>query len=161
MVRGADPPPAAASDLRIERVGPAHAEGVAHVVSSAFETPPELGQMFSGLIGRPRWTTYAAFDGDAAVGVGMLFQWGEVGWLTLGATLASHRRRGIQGAIMAQRIRDARDLGCRYLATVAEEDRPDHPNPSYHNMVRAGFRPAYVRPNYIYFPPRESATAEA
>ncbi|MDP8923063.1 MAG: hypothetical protein M3O34_09340 [Chloroflexota bacterium] len=72
--------------------------------------------------------------------------------LSFGATLEAYRRRGAQGAIVARRIRDGADLGCRWLVTEAVEDTPDHPNPSYHNMLRTGFRLAYQRPNYVYSP---------
>jgi len=64
-------------------------------------------------------------------------------------TLPAFRRRGGQGAIMARRIRDAVQLGCRWVITETGEDLPDRPNPSYHNMLRAGFSLAYQRPNYL------------
>ena len=50
---------------------------------------------------------------------------------------------------MAQRIRDGMALGCRWLITETGEDTPEHPNPSYHNMLRTGFKLAYHRANYM------------
>jgi hypothetical protein len=86
------------------------------------------------------------------VATGALYLRAGIGYLSLGATLPSHRRRGAQGAIMARRIADATALGCRWLVTETFEDSPQHPNPSYHNMLRTGFVPAYRRPNYVWFP---------
>ena len=51
--------------------------------------------------------------------------------------------------ILARRIRDAAEWGCRRVITETGGDTPEHPNPSYHNMLRAGFVLVYQRPNYI------------
>jgi hypothetical protein len=75
---------------------------------------------------------------------------GATGWVGFGATLPSHRKRGGQGAIMARRIAEGIDLGCKWLVTETGEDSPERPNPSYHNMLRTGFQLAYQRPNYIH-----------
>jgi hypothetical protein len=152
LIRGAEQPPEISTDLRIERVGPEHARVLVEIVSTCFEMPTEYAFFFSGLVGRPGWHHYLAFDGEAPVATGALYVRGLVGYLTFGATLESHRRRGAQGAIMARRIADGAACGCRWLVTEALEDIPEHPNPSYHNMLRTGFRLAYQRPNYVYFP---------
>jgi hypothetical protein len=152
MIRGVEPPPEIRTDLRLEPVGAHQAEAFAEVLCTCFGLPPECGILVSGLIGEPSWRHYAAFDGDRLVATGALCVRGEAGILGLGATLPSHRERGAQGAIMARRIRDAATLGCRLLITETGEDTPEHPNPSYHNMLRTGFRLAYLRPNYIFFP---------
>lgn len=152
MIRGVEPPPEIPTDLRIERIGIEHAAAFADIVCSAFEVPREHGAFVRGLAGRAGWYLSGAFDGGALVATGALLVRDDVGYLTFGATLAPHRRRGAQGAIMARRIRDAAALGCRWLVTETGEDTPEHPNPSYHNMVRTGFQLAYLRPNYISFP---------
>ena len=152
LVRGSEPPPAIRTELRIEQVGPAYAESLTAIVCDAFGLGHECGPFIAGLIGRPGWWHYAAFAGETPVATGALFVRGLVGYLTFGATDASYRRQGAQGAIMARRIRDAAALGCHWLVTTAVEETPDHPNPSYHNMLRTGFRVAYARPNYVYFP---------
>lgn len=81
---------------------------------------------------------------------------GDVGWLGFGATLESHRGQGSQSAIFARRIRAAADLGVKLLITETGEELPDRPNPSYRNMLRAGFRLAYPRQNWL-----EPATPDA
>lgn len=152
MIRDVEPPPEIPTDLRIERIGPEHADAFADIVCSAFEVPREYGAFVRGLVGRAGWYPYGAFDDDTLVATGALLVRDEVGYLAFGATLETHRRRGAQGAIMARRIREAADLGCRWLVTETGEDTSEHPNPSYHNMLRTGFELAYLRPNYIYFP---------
>jgi hypothetical protein len=114
--------------------------------------PAGFGPLVSGLLGRPGWHHYAAFDGEQLVATGAVSIWNGIDMLGFGATLPSHRGRGAQGALMARRIRDGIALGCRWLTTETGEDTPGQSNPSYRNMLRTGFRLAYVRPNYIYFP---------
>ena len=137
------------TDLRIESIGAAHAETFAGVACAAFGMPAAVGPMLTATIGRPGWQHYLAFDGEQAVATAALYVREGVGWLGVGSTLPSHRRRGAQGALMARRIRDGGDLGCRWLVTETGEDTPEQPNPSYHNMLRTGFRLAYQRPNYV------------
>ena len=40
-------------------------------------------------------------------------------------------------------------MGCEWFVTETGEDTVANPNPSYHNMLRTGFKPAYLRPNYL------------
>jgi hypothetical protein len=150
--RGVDDLPDARSELRIERIDAGLRDVFALINGSAFGTPAALAPWFGAAVRRPRWHHYLGFDGDVPVSAAALFVADEVGWLGFGATLPSHQRRGWQGAMFARRIRDAADLGCRLLVTETAEDATAKPNPSYHNMVRAGFRLAYLRPNYVHRP---------
>jgi len=100
-------------------------------------------------VGRPGWRHYMAWDGDTPAAVAALHVHGQVGWLGVAATLPAMRRRGAQGALMARRIRDGAALGCRWFVTETGQDRPDKPNPSFHNMMRTGFAVAYHRPNFM------------
>jgi hypothetical protein len=99
---------------------------------------------------------YIAYDGDVPAGSGLLLVSGKIGGLFSGATLPEYRRRGLQGAIMTQRIRDGLDLGCDWFSTETGEETQQNPNSSYHNMLRTGFELAYLRPNYVYQPETQS-----
>jgi len=149
VYRAADQSIELVTDLRIEAVDQAWATDVAHVICTAFGMPPSLSAWIENSVGRSGWQYYAAFEGERVVATGALFIHGEVGWLGMGSTYPDYRRRGAQGALMAQRIRDAARLGCRWVVTETGEDLPQQPNPSYHNMLRAGFQLAYQRPNYL------------
>jgi hypothetical protein len=50
---------------------------------------------------------------------------------------------------MVQRLRDGIEMGCEWFVTETDEDTVANPNPSYHNMLRTGFKLAYTRPNYM------------
>ena len=149
VYRGNKAPPDIPTDLRIEPIGPEYAEAFAQVGLAAFGMPPALGPMLVAVVGRPRWRTYLAFDGDTPVATASLFVHDGVGWLGVGATLPSHRRRGAQGALMARRIRDGIEMHCNWFVTETGEETAANPNPSYHNMLRTGFELAHLRANYI------------
>jgi len=150
---GREPAPMAETDLAVRRVTPAGAERFAELSCAIFHEEPVapcLAQTFT----LPNWRTYMAWDGDVPVATAVLHVADGVGWLGWGATLESHRKRGAQSALIAARIRDARELGCRWLNVETAPDTPERPNPSYRNMARAGFRILYERPSHAWLPDR-------
>ncbi len=152
VYRGTESPPVISSDITIERIGPQFAEVFAETAFTGYEFPPALRPIIPWIppqIGRSGWTHYLGFDGDVPVATGALYARDGVGWLGYGSTLPSHRRRGAQGAMFAQRINDAIAQGCQWIVTETGEETEDKPNPSYHNMLRMGFELAYMRPNYV------------
>lgn len=153
MYRNVEPPPPVQTDLEIRRIGPDLAATYSEVALRAFGFPPQaqiVSPLLTSIVGRRGWTCYLGYDGDMPVSTAALYVDGDVGWCGVGATLASHRGRGGQGAMFAQRIRDAVDLGCKWIITETGEETPEHPNPSYRNMVRMGFELAYKRRNYLF-----------
>jgi hypothetical protein len=150
VYRDASEPSDITTDLRIECIGREYADAFADVAVAAFEMPRLLHTMGASLVGRPNWRNYLAFDGDIPVAVASLFVQDGIGWLGNGATLPSHRRRGAQGALMAQRILDGiKEMQCNWFITETAEETVENPNPSYHNMLRNGFKLAYLRANYV------------
>lgn len=153
VYRGNDMAQVVPTDLRVESIGKEYANAFADVALAAFEMPPELRPLVNGIVGKPGWHHYLAFDGEQPVSAAAMFVSGDVGWLGFGSTLESHRKHGGQGAMFTRRIKDGLVLGCKWFVTEAVEDTPESPNPSYHNMLRAGFELAYLRPNYVHQPP--------
>lgn len=149
VYRAARPDVIVQTDLRVERIDRARAVAFAEISCTAFGMPAVMQPWLTAGVGQPGWAHYLAFDGETPVAGGALFVKGDVGWLGIASTLPAHRRRGAQGALMARRIHDAAELGCRWVVTETGEDTPEQPNPSYHNMLRSGFVLAYQRPNYI------------
>jgi GNAT superfamily N-acetyltransferase len=141
--------PTEQTSLRIERVGLAERDAWVTVVLAAFEMPAELGPMIGSTIELPGWSHYLALDGETPVGTAAVRVMGDVAWLGFGATLDSYRGRGSQSAMFARRLRDAHEVGVRLCITETGEDLPDEPNPSYRNMLRSGFRLAYLRQNWL------------
>jgi hypothetical protein len=152
MVRGNEPAPVIATDLRVEKIGKGQADAFAGVVLKTFEMPPILRPLVKGFVGQPGWLHYLAYDGEKPVAGAAMFVMDEVGWLGFAGTLKKYRKRGGQGALFSRRIQDGLDLGCKWFVTETGEDTPKDPNPSYHNMLRSGFKLAYLRRNYVHQP---------
>jgi GNAT superfamily N-acetyltransferase len=141
-------PRQAQSDLHVVRAGSDRADDFARVVAGGYDLPQWTLPLAANAVGRPGWSCYVAYDGDAAAGAGALFVHEGVGWLGLGATLPEFRGRGAQSALLAARIEDARTQGCSTVVTETGELAEGRPSVSYRNIVRAGFREAGIRANY-------------
>lgn len=149
FVRGREAPPAARSDLRVERIGPEHAGAFGRIVADAFDMTPPAAEALAALADRRGWHLYMSFAGDEPAGTGALFVRDEAGWLDFGATRPEFRRRGSQRALLARRLREAPDLGCRLLFTETGEAVPGDPQHSYRNIRWAGFREGGLRDNFV------------
>ncbi|MEO8394500.1 MAG: hypothetical protein ABI700_16015 [Chloroflexota bacterium] len=147
--RPAVPPDPVATDLRITKIGVDARSAFAHTLCVGSDLPEFIVPLAGGMVGYAGWHSYMAFDGDQPAGTGAVYVQGKVGWLGGGATLPTYRRRGGQGALMTRRIQEGIALGCDWLVTETRAERPDHPNPSYHNMLRTGFQLAYLRTDYL------------
>ena len=77
------------------------------------------------------------------------------GLATLGGmtTLPSERRRGVQAALIAHRVRLAVDAGCDLVVSSTVPA-----NPSERNLVRAGFRPLYETVTLAKGPPASGSS---
>jgi hypothetical protein len=147
--RGVEPPPDAPTEFRVERVEDED-QAISWVVVArmAWYLHGALRLWLLRTIGRPGWHHYLAYDGATPVACSALYVHDRVGWLGFTGTLNHWQGRGAQSALITRRIRDAADLGCRWLTVETKEETPRRPNHSYRNMLRAGFQIAYLRPNY-------------
>lgn len=146
--RDAAPAPQIASDLVVEPLRDERRAATLAAIVQSFEMPPFMPAWLGALHGRPRWQLFSVRDGDQVVGGGALFIDGARAWLGMGGVVATHRRRGGQGALMARRIAAAIDAGCSDLYTETGEPKGDEPNPSLGNMLRCGFVKVASRLNF-------------
>lgn len=149
LERRADPAPPVQTSARIERIGPDHEAELAHVLTLGFGLPESIGAWTARTSKLPGWYTYVAFDGDEPIGAASMTvrgAWASFGFAT---TIESARGRGVQSAMIARRIEDARAAGARVLGVETGKPTPTNPMPSFRNVTRLGFRPAYYRPNWL------------
>jgi hypothetical protein len=121
----------------------------ARVVRETSDFPDELGGWLAAMTDLPGWTCYVTYDGEEPAGAAALYVSGAAAWLGFGSTLPAFRGHGSQGALLAARISDAVEQGARLLVTETGVAGDDGPGASYRNILRAGFREAYARPNYV------------
>jgi GNAT superfamily N-acetyltransferase len=128
-------------------VAPARSRAdVATFLRRAWGVPGPEAEWMSGVADHPDWHCFIAYDGDEAVGGGMLYVLDDAAWVGVAATQPEYRGRGVQNALFAARFDRARELGLRELIT--ETGISDPPGPSFRNMLRSGFEPTYARPVY-------------
>jgi GNAT superfamily N-acetyltransferase len=140
------PEPRSLSDCRITPATEFAAWG--SLVASAFadggEPVPmavDMGRVRAALTGS--YALVATFDGVPAGGAAMSVH-GTVAHFAGGAVLPEFRRRGVQAALTAARLRLAMDLG----STLVKMDVLAG-SASHRNATRAGFEVAYTRPQLV------------
>lgn len=148
FLRGPEPCAAPPSALSVRPAKPTDADAIARVVCSAYGTPAALAPWFATLVGRDGWRFVVAESDGQVAATGAAFVDGTAAWLGVGATLAEHRNRGAQSALLAARIALAAEEGCTVLATETGESIAGEVNPSLNNIRRAGFVQVCSRLNY-------------
>ena len=149
LTREAGTPPPAFTTTRIAEVGQDRAADFGRIVQVVFGLPEGMATWAAGLVGRPGRRQFMAFERDKPVGVAALFcegEWAEFGYA---AVLPEARGLGIQAALIATRIRAARESGCRWLSMETAEETLEKPSYSLRNARKMGFEVAYLRPNYL------------
>lgn len=136
-------------DLEIRFAGRELAAAFGRVIVAGFGLPHAIAPWIGALAGRAGWVCVMAFDAGAPVAAGAAYVKDGYAWLGLGATLASHRGRGAQSAIIERRLDEAAARGARVAVTETGERLPDKPSNSYRNILRAGFEERYLRQNYL------------
>lgn len=142
-------PAPANRELRVEEIGPAERSRFEGIVAEPLGVPAGMRTGISSTMGLPGWRHYFALDDDRPIAAAALYVQGEHAWLGIGATVATERCRGAQSALLARRLSDAAGLGCSWASAETVVQTADRPNGSLRNMLRAGMRQLYERPNYM------------
>lgn len=149
MLREVGELPAVTSVLTVRKASEQDGSMVASIVGPAFDLPQLGAELFTSVIERPRWHVLIAECAGEPAAAAAVYVKDEMAYFVFGATRPSFRKMGAQRLLMRARADIAARLGCRWLVT--ETGLPltaDEPNPSYHNMLWAGFRPISVRANF-------------
>jgi hypothetical protein len=146
-----DPHPprfAAPADVEVTEITDPAQQPFGMIAATGFGMPAWGAAFFAGLPGRPGWRCYVAtVDGEAQACGAMLID-GAIAEFGIGATLEPARRRGCQLALLRRRIVDAAEAGCQTLFVETGQRVEDRPAGSYRNILRAGFKQAYLCPNW-------------
>jgi GNAT superfamily N-acetyltransferase len=133
----------------IRELGPADGPAFARIVCAAFDLGAAAEPWLARLTAAPGWRVFGVMgQGGEIAGAGVLFRLGDAGWTDWGATRPSSRGQGIQQALLAHRVRVAREMGLATLHTCTGEAVPGDPQHSYANILRTGFERAELRPNF-------------
>jgi GNAT superfamily N-acetyltransferase len=150
LVRDNSSPYKVKTNLEIKNITKNESKSFAEIVVKAFEWPDELAEWIASPIGRKNWYHYLAFDKNVPVASAAFFHSGDYAWFDFAATYPEHRGKGAQSALLARRIEDCRELGVKTIIVETAEQTSKEESPSYRNVLKAGFKEAYKRPNYIF-----------
>mgnify|MGYP002619587515 CR=1 FL=1 len=117
---------------------PSEASAWAQVLAGGLDIDDAGVALLAAVVERPGWVTLVARDGEEVVGAAAMFVRDGVASLTGAATRATHRRRGIQMALLARRVTMALDAGCSLITSETGIEVPGQPNSSCNNMMRCG-----------------------
>jgi GNAT superfamily N-acetyltransferase len=118
----------------------------AATLAEGYGLPAEAASCFA-FLDRPGFRGLVAWDDDVPAAAGALYVDGDQAWLGAAATRPAFRGRGAQTVLIAARLDCARALGAT-TASVETGAHAGEPEPSYRNILRAGFVEAYTRPNW-------------
>ena len=141
--------PQPATSLTIVEIGPERGLDFARIVRAAYNLPAAIEPIIATAPERRGWHCWLALDGDTPAGAAALFVDDGAGYLGLCRNGHGARGKGAQSALLAARIRRARELGCDAVFTETGTLLPDRPSASYRNIVRAGFEELYVVANWL------------
>ncbi|MFK3981752.1 GNAT family N-acetyltransferase [Micromonospora sp. NPDC050397] len=147
------------TDLRVGPVGVEDAEQWAKLLFDIFGMPEHFDSIFAAGVRSGEFLAFAAWDGDEMVAGANLYLNGEVASLNSGATRESHRRRGLQTALVAARAEAAAAAGCRWLVSETGKPAEGTSNPSLNNMIRSGLTPLYDRRSWVWQPENAAVNA--
>ncbi len=151
LYRGVENPPSVETELEIREVNGDREAGIfGDIITLSFEWPNEMSHWFTNLVARKCWKTYLAFDGDEPVAAASMYVKDDCGWLSFASTLPDYRGKGAQTALIARRIQDAAELGCKVLTVETAEDKEEKRSQSLQNIQKMGFEVAFVRPNFLW-----------
>ena len=149
FARDAHPPRfAAPEDVEVIEVTEPEQEPFGMIAATGFGLPAWASSFFAGLPGRGDWRCYVARVDDTAQACAAMLVEGPIAEFGIAATLEPARGRGCQLALLRRRILDAAAAGCQALFVETGERVPGRPSSSYRNILRAGFKEAYLRPNW-------------
>ena len=146
--RGVEAVPKPTTSLRLVRVGPAEAQAFGRVVATGYGLPDSV-VAWAANAHEVGWDCWLALDGDEPAAAAGVFIAEGVGYLGFAATLPEHRGKGGQNALLAARIKHAREAGCDVVVTETGERRDDLPSNSYRNIMRSGFTEVTVTANWL------------
>jgi GNAT superfamily N-acetyltransferase len=131
---------------------PDEAQAYGRVLAQGLGGGGGAAALLAATVKRRGWTTFVARDEGHVVAAAGLFVRDGIAYLAGAATVPTHRRRGIQGALVARRVELALDMGCTVIASETGAAVAGEANSSYNNMLRCGLRPIATIHNFT--PPR-------
>lgn len=129
--------------LEVCRLDAGDKELFGDVSARGWGRPPIVAPFMSATVGCEKWQHFLAYVDGQPAGVAAMYIDGPYAWLGISSTLPDFRRRGVQKALIAQRIAAGLKHGVSHF--IAETESV---NISCGNLMQSGFQIAYERTHY-------------
>lgn len=140
--------PPRSKHLKAESVSPKQAMECAQIIVHGVDLQNDTAELLALMMLRPDWqAVMVCIDGQVA-GVAGLYIKQSTGWCDWAATHPDYRGRGVQSALLAERLHRAAAANCRAVFSTTGAAVPGDPQHSYNNLLRVGFREEYLVDNY-------------
>lgn len=140
------------SPVKIRVAGKSEISLFGELMCLGFGFPQKLAPLWSSLVGKQGWSCHIAYWDDIPVGTAAMYVADGYAWLGGGTTLPEYRGRGVQGALICDRLNVGAQLGVGVFAVETAEPAPGKNRTSYDNLLRRGFEPLYTRENFLIEP---------
>ncbi|WP_018866626.1 MULTISPECIES: GNAT family N-acetyltransferase [unclassified Thioalkalivibrio] len=152
LVRSTHDVPEVTTDLEIRPWQPEDNDAGAALAAQTFSVPEEVTALLAALPYSPKWRQWLALDEGKVVATGLVYLGDGVAWTGWAATHPDYRGRGLHGALVSARLRDASLHGCTSVITDTAVGTADKPDQSYKNHLRKGFEVSHLRHTYLAVP---------
>lgn len=136
------------SDITIRKLNENEFDLFGEIYTKGFQMPDFLAGGVAAnnkiLYSNPQWTFYLAMIGERPVGIGVLFEKDQVATLAAATTLPEERNKGIQSALIQQRMIEAIHNENNLIVGQAKFG-----SVSQNNMERATMKIAYTKAIWI------------
>ncbi|CAM5215657.1 N-acetyltransferase domain-containing protein OS=Ureibacillus acetophenoni OX=614649 GN=SAMN05877842_106195 PE=4 SV=1 [Ureibacillus acetophenoni] len=136
------------SDITIRKLNENEFDLFGEIYTKGFQMPDFLAGGVAAnnkiLYSNPQWTFYLAMIGERPVGIGVLFEKDQVATLSAATTLPEERNKGIQSALIQQRMIEAIHNENNLIVGQAKFG-----SVSQNNMERATMKIAYTKAIWI------------
>lgn len=125
--------------LDIRTIGPAQGADFARIVCKQYGWHEKRIPWLASMVGQPGFEHWMAFDRSRPVATGALYVHNNIGVLAWGSTETPYRRQGAQTALIAARVRRAREHKLAWVTVETTEPVKGRPSMSFRNLVASGF----------------------
>ena len=144
------PLPDLQSRVRVRKASSAAAPLIVSIQERCFGFPASRRSWSLAAAKVPTYDRYLAYVGRTPVAVAAMRVAGDLAWLGGAGTLTRWRRRGAQSALIAARVHDAAERGCRWVWVETMAPAPGRPTGSRRNLARLGFEDVCAKPLYVW-----------
>ncbi len=148
LIRSVRPDWSSDAGLPIRDLTAEHGDQFVHLVSTVFHMPVEFVRHYTRFIERAGWSILGAFDGETLIAIGGLYLEDDHAYLLFGATHENYRGRGLQKALISERITRARERQANFLSVSVASETTGASGSSFRNLQQAGFRVAFERTSF-------------